>query len=285
MECRRKTEVERQSEAIPGDRYRFPAPPAGSSPLPSRVMRAPFQLLLASASSMLVFVGCGPSMPPPASPAAKVVAAQAPSAPEPTPEQAHELPTQCAPSTHSKLCVPPSAFVQRLCGGSFPTAILHLFRQGSPWTRGYVTRTLEAWNASGGAASNEKLALDEEVLVVVHRVPAPGGMVVSGASGGYDVLRWDGSCATLMAEELTLRRPSSPKAAKVVWRTIEDAAQEAMLADPKVSTAVSERRKECKGASMGDVSLKCEKADQKLSRVLVDYVRQGGALPAAKKLP
>lgn len=249
-------------------------------------MRAPLRTPLGL--TIVGLLGCA-SAPPPAAttPPEKVAAPDVPAAPEPKPDadESRALPTACATGGASKLCVPPSSFAKRLCAGSFPSATLELFRKDSPWTRGYVTRTVEAWNASGGAASNEKLELDEEVLVVVHRAPEPGAMQVSGASGGYDVLRWDGSCATLMAEELTLRRPSSPKAAKVPWKVLDDAQQEAMLTDAKVAAAVNDRRKECKGASMGDVSLKCVKADQKLAKVLVEYVRQGGSVPAAKKLP
>ncbi len=252
-------------------------------------MRAPSPSSIGLAASCLVAIGgCVSSPPPPvAAPTEAVATPEVPIAPEAKPEsdETRALPSACATTGASKLCVPPPAFTKRLCGGSFPTATLHLFRKDSPFTRGWVTRTVEAWNASGGAASNEKLELDEEVVVVVHRAAEAGAMVVSGASGGYDVLRWDGSCATLMAEELTLRRPPSQKAAKVAWKSLEDPAQEAMLADAKVAAAVSDRRKECKGATMGDVSLKCVKADQKLARVLVDYVRQGGAIPPAKKLP
>jgi hypothetical protein len=250
-------------------------------------MRAPLRIA-AGLSIVGLLIGCASAPPPaPATPPEKVAAPDVPAAPEPKPDadEPHALPSACATGGASKLCVPPASFAKRLCAGSFPSATLELFRKDSPWTRGYVTRTVEAWNASGGAASNEKLELDEEVLVVVHRAPEPGAMQVSGASGGYDVLRWDGSCATLMAEELTLRKPSSPKAAKVPWKVLDDAQQEAMMADPKVAAAVSDRRKECKGATMGDVSLKCVKADQKLAKVLVEYVRQGGSVPAAKKLP
>jgi hypothetical protein len=244
--------------------------------------------LVAALASLSALAGCGAAAPPPETSAEKLAAPEPTAAPEAKPEPAeepHELPAACTTSGASKVCVPPPGFVKRLCANPLPTVALQLFRKDAPWTRGYVTRTVEAWNASGGASSSDKLDLDEEVIVVVHRAVEPGAMVVSGASGGYDVLRWDGSCATLMAEELTLRRPSSPKAAKVSWKSLEDPTQEAMLADAKVGAAVSERRKECKGATMGDVSLKCVKADQKLAKVLVEYVRQGGSMPIPKKLP
>ena len=39
------------------------------------------------------------------------------------------------------------------------------------------------------------------------------------------------------------------------------------------------RRKECKGATMGEVSKKCVQRDQSLVSAIVDYVRAGGELP------
>ena len=36
---------------------------------------------------------------------------------------------------------------------------------------------------------------------------------------------------------------------------------------------------------MGDVTKKCEELDDKLSAVVVDYVRRGGAVPAPPRLP
>ena len=54
------------------------------------------------------------------------------------------------------------------------------------------------------------------------------------------------------------------------------------LCSTKVYTA---RRKECKGATMGDVTKKCEELDDKLSAVVVEYVRRGGAVPTPPTLP
>jgi hypothetical protein len=48
---------------------------------------------------------------------------------------------------------------------------------------------------------------------------------------------------------------------------------------------LTERSHECKGASAGDVSAKCEKADTKLNDLVVDHVRTGGKLPPPMKRP
>jgi hypothetical protein len=244
-------------------------------------------LLLVSALASLSFgVGCGGAPPPPAAPKEDKAPSAKEPATKPEPEVKKELPATCTPAADG-LCVPPEEWVQRLCGGSFPDVALTMFSKGTPWTRGYLRRTVDAWSASGRASSNEKAELDEEVLLLVHREPNTGGMTVSGASGGsYEVLRWNGTCVSLTAEEVTTRLPpGKAKAAKIPWKALDLKTREALEADGKVGPLVTEQRKECKGSSFGEVSGKCAKADAKLSVAIVDYVRNGGAIPAPENLP
>jgi hypothetical protein len=193
------------------------------------------------------------------------------------------LPSKCAGS--GDVCTPDRKFVERLCKGNFPSVALVLFGKDMPWSRGYLRGETEAWNASGGASESGKLAFDEEVLILRKRSADMGGMQVSGAGGGYDALRWNGSCVTLSTEEVTLDRPPSPKTAKVEYRWLDNSIQEALRKDSKVDEAVIQRKKECKGAHSGDVSLKCIKADAKLSDAIIEFVRQGGELGQPEKLP
>jgi len=194
------------------------------------------------------------------------------------------LPTACA--RKGGVCVPPRAFVRKLCADSYPGLALYLFANGSPWGRGYLRGKVKAWNASGGASDNSSfLEFDEEVLLLAERKADLGGMQVSGAGVGYDALRWDGSCVTLSGDEVSLDKPPSPKSARVEWRYLDDNVQEALRADSAVNDAYLERRKECKGATSGEVSLKCVKADQKLSDAIVGYLRGGGKLPEPTKVP
>ena len=205
-------------------------------------------------------------------------------APAESADPAAAIPTKCAKA--GAVCTPSFKFVQKLCNGSFPGVALYLFGNNSPWTRGYLTRKTKAWNASGGVSSeNAWLEFDEEVLVLQERKADSGGMQVSGAGGGYDVLRWDGTCATLSGEELTMNKPPAAKTPRVEWRFLDDNVQEALRADEGVQTAVTARKKECKGATSGDVSLKCVKADEKLSAVIIDFVRKGGSVPVPTKQP
>lgn len=236
----------------------------------------------------ILLAACGGSAPPPA--AAPAPTAQASAAPAAAPVSDEDkpftsIPTECE-EPKGKVCLPPAKFVKRLCGGFFPDVALAMMRKGTPWQRAYLrVKSVEAWNASGGMSSAEKILFEEEMIVVAHRAANTGGIQVSGAGGSYDVLRWDGTCASLQEEEVSLRGASSPKHAKIPWKSLDDKVQAALLADDKVSKVYAERRRECKGATMGDVTAKCQKADETLSKVIVDFVRSGGAIPAPQKLP
>jgi hypothetical protein len=253
----------------------------------------PEVVLCVFAAALLGTAGCGgskteadaPSAPPPekesqaeqeAEPAADSAGAESQAA-------ASGVPKECVKKEGT--CLPPKGFVQKLCAASYPSVALYMFANRSPWARGYLRGRTKAWNASGGASDNGWLEFDEEVLVLVERKADLGGMQVSGAGASYDALRWDGSCVTLSSEEMTLDKPPSPKSAKVEWRFLDDNVQEALRADGKVNEAYLARRKECKGATSGEVSMKCVKADQQLSDAIVRLLRGGASLPEPTKLP
>lgn len=268
--------------------------PVLSSPLSAWSARARSVAAFGLRAAVLIplIAGCGSSPPPPAAPPSDASKEAA----KPDPKKAAEaeaaaqaasdktVPTTCTPDANG-LCAPPVAFVKHLCAGSYPDVALAMFGKGTPWTRGYLRRTMEAWNASGGASSNEKVELDEEVLLLVHRAPDTGGMSVSGATGSYEALRWDGTCVSLTSEEVTTKLPPKAKYAKIPWKVLDVKTRDALAADEKVGAVVTDYRKECKGASFGEVSLKCVKADQKLSVVIVDYIRGGGTVPVPASLP
>jgi len=193
------------------------------------------------------------------------------------------VPTACVKS--GRFCLPDQKFSKRMCNAGSPSLALYLFGNGFGYTRGYLTRKTQAWNAAGGASDNSFLEFDEEVLLLVERGGDAGGMQVSGAGGGYEALRWNGLCVTLAKEEVTLDKPPAPKTAKVEWRFLDDNVQAALREDSTINAAVTKRRQECKGAVSGDVSLTCVKADDRLTQVLVDYLRKGGKVPVPSKLP
>jgi len=192
------------------------------------------------------------------------------------------VPTQCAKQDP---CVPSAEYVKKLCKSSYPSVALSFFRGGTPWQRGYLTRRTEAINASGGISGEGYLEFDEEVIVLQKRKNDYGGMQVSGAMGGYYVLRWDGTCNDIAGEELTFNKPPQPKAAKIEWRFLEEHTQEALRADEKLNEMINARRKECKGASSGEVSKKCVDLDKKLTEAIAKTVRGGIELPVPAKHP
>jgi len=243
--------------------------------------------LVLGALALAALSACGGSPPPPDKTPEPAKAAPAPTtaAAEPPAEVKDEgVPTECS-KEGGDICLPPAAFSRRVCQAGSPEMALVLFAKGTPWVRGYLRRDTEAWDASGGPSSAGKLKYAEEVLILVKRTPNTGGMVVSGAGGSYDVLRWDGTCASLQAEEVTTRPIDNPGWADITWRRLDDNFQEALRKDEKIANLAVEQKKECKGVSTGQVSDKCEKAHKALSKAIVRFVRGGGALPPPPKLP
>jgi hypothetical protein len=195
------------------------------------------------------------------------------------------IPTECAPGSADGVCAVPPAFVSRLCDRfPMPDVALRLFAKDSPYTRAYINRNVEAWYTSGSSGTRAQLVFDEEVLVLRHPKDSGGGIVVNGGGSPYDVLRWDGVCASLGGEEVTLKRPPSPKRPLIPWQHLEENVKDALLADATIAKAEATRRKECKGTtSLGMQSAACAKADDKLSATIVDWVAKGGQVPLPKK--
>lgn len=191
-----------------------------------------------------------------------------------------DIPSKCHEG--SSPCTPNPNWVKKLCMDVYPSVALYLFSNKSPFTHGYLSRKTKAVNASGGATSGDEwLAFDEEVVLLYRRQEDLGGMQVSGAGGGYDALRLDGSCVTLGSDEVRLDVPPAPKYAKVPWRFIGDDMQSALNNVPAVKEAYIARRKECKGAYSGSVSSKCVTRDEELNTAIIKAITGGEAdLPA-----
>jgi len=244
-------------------------------------------------ASFSCVAACGGGQPAAAPTAESKASADAPAAAAPAAESKSEpaaeasaggdgVPTKCFKS--GATCSPDPKFVKRICNGKYPSLGLYLF-SNPVWTRGYLTRRTQAWNASGGASDSGWVEFDEEVLILYARVADTGGMQVSGAGGSYDALRWDGSCITLQSEEVTMSKAPAPKYPSIDFRYLDDDTQDALRKDDKVNKAWQARRQECKGATSGDVSLKCVKADDNLTKTVVTFIRGGGTIPEPKKLP
>jgi hypothetical protein len=193
---------------------------------------------------------------------------------EPTPLV---IPTECAASG-AKVCTPPADFVKKLCEAKSADLALAMFRKSTPWTRAYLRRDMEAWYTGVRLASPVQLVLDEEVLVIASRSGSSGGIQVSG-SGSYDVYRWDGKCVSVMADEVTMRRPPILQSAPIAWKSLTEATREALLDDRGIKFRRNLQRDRCSDDSSAP---RCTEATAALIQLIADYVRKGGKLPDAR---
>jgi hypothetical protein len=205
-------------------------------------------------------------------------------------EEPAAVPTTCGADgaiKDTKLCMPDRAYAKKLCGGIYPEVALGLFAKGSPFTRIYMAGDVDAWNASGGLTHRAKLAFDEEVLVIgKHEASGGGGIQMTGTQSSYDVLRWDGTCVSVMAGEITTRRPPAPKPAEVPFSRLEEVTRRALLAAPKVKAAHEALGKACSTVSCAAEKKACDKADKAFSLAIVDAIRAGAApLPSPTRRP
>jgi hypothetical protein len=183
------------------------------------------------------------------------------------------IPSQCGSGNAEGICGPPETFVKDVCGGyPKPDVALLLFAKGSPWTRAFLRLNVEAWY-TGSRSARVGLKLDEEVVVMHHPNPT-GGIIVNGGGERFDVMRLDGNCATLSAEEVTLKRPPSPKHPPVPWKQLDQRTRDALLVDPTVSEASSSYQEAC-----ASVAPACAKAGSKLTTAILDFMARGGKIP------
>ena len=232
-----------------------------------------------------VAFGCGSAEEPPAKHAEKPVAKKQAKVIEEEPVQVEKqkvLPWRCKKSKPP--CMPPPTFVKRLCQDVYPDVALHMFKPGTPWRRFYMLHNAEPFNASGGASlMGEKMRRGEEVIALLRRNPRSGVQVSDIA--GWDVLRWNGACATIHDGEFSTDAPSDVKHARVDWRSLGLEQRQALEAEPSFQEIYEARRKSCKGISVGRVTAECEENDKLMAEEIVRHVRNGIALPKPKKIP
>lgn len=210
----------------------------------------------------------------------------APSPPEHEPEPAAPrpmaLPSDCA-NPDAEYCVPPPDFVERLCATRYPNVALAMFHKATPWTRAYVrVRKMEAWYVQAGRSRPHTLTFAEEVIIIADRSAGPGGLKVSG-SGSYDVYRWDGSCVSVMSDEVSTRPPGNPDVAPITWRHLDEGIRDALMGHRKIQFRNDLRVKNCKE---NEAAKKCLRARSGLSRMVGDFVRHGRTeLPLPASVP
>jgi hypothetical protein len=226
-------------------------------------------------------------------PAPETPRAEAKSSESGTPDEAADagegvasvrIPKRCSKRKQRGECLPPVVWVNKLCNDVYPDVALHMFKPGTPWQRFYMRARAEPFNASGGASLlGDKLEMGEEVIALRRR--ANDGGIQIGDQSGYDVLRWNGACATIHDGDFSTAPPREVRHSRVEWRKLSVDMRNALEAEPEIQATYEERRRHCRGASLGQVTADCEKFDKRLVEEVVRHVRTGAALPGPVKAP
>ena len=231
-----------------------------------------------------------PAPPAPAAPAPAAAASPPEAAEEPTAEASTEsltrdVPSACAPGAPS--CTPPTAFAQKVCRGKYPELALYLFSRGTPWQRLYVkAEHVDPVNVYDGERSSRWLGFGEEVLVLREGISGSSKVAVSGPTD-VDILRWDGTCATIRKEMFVAYVPGPMTSVRIVWKYLDADVQEALLTDELVARAQAAERKACRNSSVKHPSDACDKEMKRLTDVIVLALKRqkGVVLPLPEARP
>jgi hypothetical protein len=145
-----------------------------------------------------------------------------------------------------------------------PTAALRVLASNKKLRVGYLTRDMEAWSTGNARQTKSRARFDEEVMVLSTRA-SKSSVVVTGAAVSYEVLRWDGSCASLMGEELTFRRAPRPVRPIRVDRLYLPM-QTKLLDDARIHAAADRASSAC---SADDKAVACDLARRTFGDVVV----------------
>lgn len=240
-----------------------------------------------------VLVGCGSATPPPQEPEprgpppadAPVATDAAPAAPaEPEePELFATLPPGCDSDAP---CVPPATFARAMCQGRFEALTLTMFEKSSPWQRLYLkAEYVEAVNAHDKHLTAEPIVFGEEVLVLRDGSEAGKDGALRVGSSDIDVLRWDGTCATVAREMFVTTMMPEVKAPPISWRHLGGNLRGALLKSKYVRMSHEREKEVCRGERASDPSPACEKARRMLQDSITVAVRGGISLPTPDELP
>jgi hypothetical protein len=194
------------------------------------------------------------------------------------------LPTECA--YVRDLCVPPPEFVDRLCQHVFPDVAVYMMGPKQPWTHRYVrVREAQAVNPISGRVGEVGLTFGEEIIVLRYKAGrTEGGIQVSGTER-YEVLRWDGTCASLEEGEFVEKMPKQQlRYVAPAWQRLGDKYRAVLMENGAVADAAATKETDCKGAGLGRPP-KCHKAIENLNRVVAETVHDGFELPPPESIP
>ncbi len=248
--------------------------------MPRRTLRT---LPLGIVAIVVGGAACGSQSPPPR--AAKAVETGPTTATEPEPvdqaPETRELPSACA---DGPICSLPADFAERLCAGAYPEVALRLFSPATPWKRAYLQRSFKAWHV-GGRGELRELRAGEEVLIARTNRGTEGNEDLGGRA--FDVLRWDGTCVSLMEDEISFRKPPSASVANIAWKKLEPAYQTALFEDRHLESLRASQTRACEapGVEKEPAKSKCELATRQLSLAMAQSIGKGKELPAPASIP
>jgi hypothetical protein len=161
-----------------------------------------------------------------------------------------------------------------------------LFEKTSPWERLYVKAvTLDPVNAYGGPRGDTLLAFGEQVILLKHGQRGNRAEFQVSGPSDVDILRLDGTCATIREEMLVSYIPGELRGATIVWRYLDEDFRNALLGDQRVFGAHERQRKACRGASVNGRERSCSGANDKLGQAIVFALHDGVELPEPVKRP
>lgn len=233
-------------------------------------------------ASLSVLAGCGsgsapgPESAPAPAPASAEIEAAPPAFEAP---DERKLPTACG---DGPICALPADFAERLCAGAYPEVALRLFSPTTPWKRAYLQRSFKAWHV-GGRGELRDLRAGEEVLIA--RANRGADQDLGGRA--FDVLRWDGTCVSLMEDEISFRKPPSAAVANIAWKKLEPAYQSAFFEDRHLESLRAAQARACEAAGVDKepAKSKCELATRQLSMAMAQSVGKGKELPPPASIP
>lgn len=193
---------------------------------------------------------------------------QQPEATSPS-RNADEILASCVPDGKKKCALAP-VDADELCRSMTPSAALHVFVNNKQMRLGYLTHDTDAWSTGNARQTKSRARFDEEVLVLATR--SSKSIVVQGAALSYEVLRWDGSCASLMGDELTFRRAPRPVRPIRVDR-LPLPAQTKLLDEPRIHAAADRADTTC---SADDKTVACDLARRTFGDVVLARARKLG---------
>ena len=182
--------------------------------------------------------------------------------------------------------MPPPEFVDRLCRRNFPDVAVYLMGPKQPWTHRYVrAKEAQAINPVSERVGEVPLTFGEEIIILRYKTGGgEGGIQVSGTER-YEVLRWDGSCASLQEGEFVETMPKQQlRYVAPTWQRLGDKYRAALMESSAVAEAEGTRKVDCKGLGLGRPP-KCHKAIEELNRVVAEVVHDGFELPLPESIP